>query len=261
MRNKTIFVFLLMFVFIIRLHSQKVDPVYFVQITDTHLGKDDHNERMEKIVKSINQLPFDISCVVHTGDIFQNNIMDFEVVKEGLAILNKIKYPIHFVPGNHDILYYEYEENMQQYLKFFKTTDTIVVYKDLAFVFIYTEPFRDNKIKDKSKSFENLENYLNDCKMYPTIVLHHTPSVEDFYNLEIHHGWVDENYEKWVDVLNKYNVKAVIAGHFHRGELHWLKNIPLYISPSVAGFWGRQASYRVYEFSNGKLSYWTVYIE
>jgi UDP-2,3-diacylglucosamine pyrophosphatase LpxH len=64
-----------------------------------------------------------------------------------------------------------------------------------------------------------------------------------------------------VKLINSYNVKAVIAGHFHRDELHWLENVPLYVSSPVAGYWGRQATFRIYEYSNGKIGYRTQYIE
>ncbi|MDY6906314.1 MAG: hypothetical protein SWH61_16705 [Thermodesulfobacteriota bacterium] len=52
--------------------------------------------------------------------------------------------------------------------------------------------------------------------------------------------------EKWKTLINTYNVKAIVAGHFHRDELHWLGDVPVYIAPPVAGYWGRKAAFRIY---------------
>jgi UDP-2,3-diacylglucosamine pyrophosphatase LpxH len=66
---------------------------------------------------------------------------------------------------------------------------------------------------------------------------------------------------KWVALINQYNVKAVITGHFHRDEFHWLDKVPLYVSVPVAEKFGRQAGFRIYEYKNGKLGYTTQYLE
>jgi hypothetical protein len=60
--------------------------------------------------------------------------------------------------------------------------------------------------------------------------------------------------------LRAHTIKAVITGHFHRDELHWTDGIPVFSAPPVAGFWGRQASYRLYEYRAGNLSYRTLYL-
>ena len=77
---------------------------YFVHITDTHFGDANHYARTEKIIELVNDLPMDIKCVVHTGDITSDNITQDSIVTRGLAILSKLDVPIHYVAGNHDIL-------------------------------------------------------------------------------------------------------------------------------------------------------------
>jgi hypothetical protein len=56
-------------------------------------------------------------------------------------------------------------------------------------------------------------------------------------------------------------VQAVITGHFHRDELHWLDGIPIFAAPPVAAYWGRQASFRLYEYRDGRLGYRAVYLQ
>jgi UDP-2,3-diacylglucosamine pyrophosphatase LpxH len=95
----------------------------------------------------------------------------------------------------------------------------------------------------------------------PVIVFHHSPIVDDFYNNAIHEDYNKNIKDKWESILNSYNVKAVIAGHFHRDEHHWLGEVPLYVSSSIAGYWGRQGSFRVYEYKGGKIAYRTIYLQ
>ena len=93
------------------------------------------------------------------------------------------------------------------------------------------------------------------------IVFHHAPSIGSFYKNTLHRGWEKAIRPEWVRLLNAYGVKAVIAGHFHRDEHHWLGEVPLYISSAMAPYWGRQPTYRIYEYQDGKIGYRTQYLE
>ena len=260
MIKKIVFTYLFLILLFIAniINAQETDDFHFVQITDTHLGIKEHNERTEKIIKSINRLPYKIEFVAHTGDIFGDNIKNYEITKEAKEIFSKLKSPIYYVPGNHDILDEEYDRTSKIYKELFTYTDTIVYVNEIKCLFMYTEPIADHKVSGAKEKLKWLNNNLKDN--IPAIIFHHTPSVDDFYNNSLHDGWDKEYQEQWQVILNKYNVKAVIAGHFHRNQMHWLGNIPLYIASSVASYWGRQASYRIYTYKKGKLSYETVYI-
>ena len=74
---------------------------YFVQISDTHIGKSNNLKRTMKVVESINKLPFALQCVVHTGDIFHGS--SDEDRRAAKKVFNQLNCPIHFVPGNHDV--------------------------------------------------------------------------------------------------------------------------------------------------------------
>jgi 3',5'-cyclic AMP phosphodiesterase CpdA len=88
------------------LHAQETPGAhfYFAQITDTHFGSRDHLKRTRKIIERLNALPMEIACVVHTGDIVADRIDDTRLVNDVLALMGQIKVPLHYVPGNHDIL-------------------------------------------------------------------------------------------------------------------------------------------------------------
>lgn len=233
---------------------------YFVQITDTHFGDGDHANRTQKAVQSINNLPLKIECVVHTGDITMEKLEEPAVVSDSIALLRDLNVPIHYIPGNHDILRKTHDATMQIYKNHFGDLISQQEYHGVLFVFVYTEPLAKAFSVPTYKPLQALEARLKKADGRPVIVFHHSPSVGDFYRNRMHRGWKKDIREAWVALLNKYKVKAVIAGHFHRDEHHWLGNVPLYVSSSIAGYWGRQATYRIYEYRDGKIGYRTQYI-
>jgi len=234
---------------------------YFVQIADTHFGDRDHLERTKKVVDQINNLPMKIQCVVHTGDITMDMIEDEALVTKGLAVLDDLNAPIHYVPGNHDINPGRLEQTKQVYIERLGELLSKKEYEGVIFIFIYTEPLAESFMMDGYEPLNLLKAALEDAGGNPVIVFHHTPSVEDFYGNVMHKGWGEEVRRPWEETLNSHNVKAVITGHFHRDEYHWLGGVPLYVSSPVAGYWGRQATFRIYEYKNGKVGYRTQYIE
>ena len=62
--------------------------LYFVQITDSHFDENGSEKRINKIIKSVNQLPMEIECVVHTGDITQEKLHEEEVVERAVFIFD-----------------------------------------------------------------------------------------------------------------------------------------------------------------------------
>ncbi len=236
------------------------EPFHFVQITDTHFGVRDHEERTKGIVDMINRLPMDIAFVVHTGDIMTDNIQRKDILQTGVNILKKLKPPLYFLPGNHDILVTDCAATKKTYMRNFGQLNHTYEYNGVVFIFLYTEPLAV-EFKDKfEEPLKILESELKRAGGKPVVVFHHTPSVDDFYNNKMHAGWDADIRVRWEKLLNSANVKAVIAGHFHRDEFHWIGDVPMYVSSSVAGFWGRQASFRIYEYNDGKLSYRTQYL-
>lgn len=234
---------------------------YFAQITDTHFGVSDHIERTEKCVKAINQLPMPVEFVVHTGDIMMNTLENEQTVFAGKSVLEKLNMPIHFLPGNHDILLKKLQPTVNAYQKHFGDLYSKAEYNGVIFLFIYTEPLVNNFKVDNIDTLKWTEASLRGANGKPVIIFHHTPSVKDFYNNKFHDSWPNDAQAKWQKMIGSYNVKAVITGHFHRNEHHWLGDVPLYVSSSIAASWGRQATYRIYEYNKGKIGYRTQYIE
>lgn len=235
---------------------------YFVQITDTHWPDDENYARTRKIVDAINKLPMKIEFAAHTGDITMNKTDYPKVIEKGKTILAGLKMPVYYVPGNHDIYADKYHDRKKLYEQGFGEVNQSAEYHGVVFLFVDTLPFADPELHSRSlAALEWIESHLKTAGDKPVVIFHHIPSVLDFHSNEFHESWPKEYQNRWERLLNKYNVKAVIAGHFHRDEHHWLGDVPLYVCAPVVGYWGRQATYRIYEYKNGKLGYRTRYIE
>ncbi|MFZ0547173.1 MAG: metallophosphoesterase [Candidatus Promineifilaceae bacterium] len=83
-------------------------PLYFVQISDTHIGptadysRDSHYSLpcAKRIVEVINTLPTRPDFVIHTGDVVTNpHPVSYQLAAETFAGL---EVPIYYVTGNHD---------------------------------------------------------------------------------------------------------------------------------------------------------------
>ena len=242
--------------------QQSDNSFYFVQITDTHWPEDANFVRTRKIVNAVNKLPMKIEFVVLTGDITMEKTDDTYIVDKGKAILGRLKMPVYYVPGNHDIYADKSSDTKKLYEQAFGEINQQAEYQGVVFLFVDTLPFADTDFNSRSSAaFEWIESHLKKAQNKPVVIFLHIPSVLDFYNNKFHESWPEDKQDRWIKLLNKYRVKAVIAGHFHRDEHHWLGDVPLYVCTPVVGYWGRQATYRIYEYKNGRLGYRTKYIE
>lgn len=114
-------------------------PLYFVQITDTHLGERDHLERTRQLVERINRPPYAIACVVHTGDVFADTVTDPVVREAGLAALRRLRPPLHLLPGNRDILPQDLERTAAAYTRRVGPLLHQAGYRGVVFVMAYTD--------------------------------------------------------------------------------------------------------------------------
>jgi UDP-2,3-diacylglucosamine pyrophosphatase LpxH len=92
------------------------------------------------------------------------------------------------------------------------------------------------------------------------LLFQHTPPVGGFFRNQVHPGWPEESRRRWEELVLGHAVKGVFTGHFHKDELHWVGDVPIFVAPPVAGSWGRQSTFRLYEYRDGKVSYRTGYV-
>ncbi|MDD5011911.1 MAG: metallophosphoesterase [Phycisphaerae bacterium] len=230
---------------------------YFVQIADMHLSHRENFDRTGKIIEKINALPFKVEFVVNTGDSFNDNIEDANVVKEALKLFSRLKSPIYYIAGNHDI---DSEKSKTIYIRDFGQLNYVKEIDNVVFIFAYTNHKNDPNSLN-AEFFNWLEISLKKAEDKPVIIFQHIPAGRDFYNNKFYDSWPIEAEKKWIELINSHKVKAVIAGHFHRNELHWFGGVPLYVGEPISLWLGRQAAFRVYEYKDGKIGYFTQYLD
>ena len=233
---------------------------FFVQITDTHFGERDHFGRTRRLVDQINRLPYEITCVVHTGDIFADNITDAGVRDAGLSVLRRLKAPLHLLPGNHDILQKDLETTAAAYTRSVGPLFHQAEYHGVVFILAYTEPLALGFALKGYEPLRELETALAAAGGKPIILFHHRPAVDDYYEFASPPAWDGPARAELEKLMAPHDVKAVITGHFHRDELHWVGGRPVFAAPPAAGYWGRQAGFRLYEYRGGQLGYRTIYL-
>lgn len=240
--------------------APETGALYFVQITDTHLGVMDHEKVLEKMVDAINNLPFPIVCVVHTGDLAMDNFDKPSVRAAATSILGRIRVPVHVVAGNHDLSDKSTDATVAAWTKRFGPLGATAEYKGVEFVFVFTEGFYKEGPVGKFDAQAFLDRTLKKAEGKPVLLFQHSSWFEDFYGNALHPGWPDKTRARWTEQVKSGPVKAVITGHCHRDELHWEGDVPVYVGEAAARFWGRQPAFRIFCWQSGRLSYRTWYL-
>lgn len=84
------------------------EPVYFVHISDTHIGPTPDYARhgfqsypaLQRAVAALNDLPVTPDFIVHTGDVVTDP--DPESYRLAADLLAGLEVPVYYVTGNHD---------------------------------------------------------------------------------------------------------------------------------------------------------------
>ena len=85
----------------------KVKPFTFLQISDTHIGfskpaNPDPVATLKETIAKIKALPHQPDFLIHTGDI--SHLAKPEQFDLAQQLLGELNLPVHFVPGEHDIV-------------------------------------------------------------------------------------------------------------------------------------------------------------
>ena len=252
------------------------EPFRFIQISDTHQGRAIHQWRYRQAIAQINDLPFDVDVVVHTGDIVSAGFKSHEVAGAASNLFAQIRWPRISCPGNHDLRFdrasdawtNRYYRAAAVYQTFFGPLAQAHETTNALYLALDTEEIRQPGAP-RLPGFDPLawlEEKLSAAPPdKPVFVFTHVPDCDDYYLGRYTPGWTNEaGLAAWRSLLARYpQVKAVIAGHFHRNARveHPDGGPPTIVASAFATFWGRQASYRVFSYEDGQLSYQDAYIE
>lgn len=252
------------------------EPFRFVQISDTHHGRPLHQYRYRQAIGQINDLPFEVDVVVHTGDIVSAGFKSHEVAGAASNLFSQIRAPRIACPGNHDLRFDKvsdawtnrYYRAAAVYQTFFGPLLQTHETTNALYVAIDTEELRQ-RAAPRLPGFDPLKALAAVLDAAPAgkpvFVFTHVPDCDDYFRGEYTPGWTsEEGLAAWRALLAAHPaVKAVIAGHFHRNARveHPDGGPPTIVASCFASFWDRQASYRVYSYEDGCLSYQDAYIQ
>jgi len=235
---------------------------WFAQITDTHWGKDDNIQRTQKIVTEINRLAIKLAFVVHTGDILDKKAKSRAPLDTGLAILKTLKYPVYFVPGNNDIPKNNFKIASEQYIQTFGSLSSFIKNPLVSVITIFDFFAEDSSGKPAYDPIQKLDSLLKLAPIdIPIIIFQHFPITDDLYDGVFHSTWPKDKKDTFIALCEYHKVAGIICGHYHRDELNQIGSIPEFVAPPVAAKMGRQATFRIYHYENGRISYFTQYIE
>lgn len=240
--------------------GRSADGFYFAQISDTHWGARGTIGITRKAVAALNKLPVKLAFVVHTGDIFADTIRDEGVVREGLQAMRSLKGPVYYLPGNHDLLDGDRDVTELAFGKAFGPLQRTVEVQGVLCLFLCSEMQEDGE-RDAGKVRKWIEDNVAKDEKRQVLVFLHRPPVADCLAAKTREEWGEESHPRWEKLFKaRPQVKALVSGHLHRDELHWIGPVPVYVASSVAPFWNRQPSVRLYKFEAGRLTYWTIYL-
>ncbi len=217
---RTVFSAVVLFVIQWSLTAQTNYPFEFALITDIHISQTETSvEDLQKTVSVINNMP-EVQFVFVSGDLTEGG--DRKSITKAKELLDELRVPYFAVPGNHETKWSE--SGVMDFSRIFGGDRFRYDYGDFVFLGFNSGPII--RMMDGHVGMQDiiwLENELNAIdKDKRIVVITHYP---------LQHGDVDNWYEV-TDLLRKYNVKAVLGGHYHQNKLTDYDGIPAFINRS-----------------------------
>lgn len=234
------------------------DQVSIVQISDTHLG--DHHaphaaENLKQAVKMINDLHPD--AVILSGDIGENP----QAWDEARSILKKLKAPLYYAPGNHDV----HSKDVERYRSVFGKDYYEFQVKFVHFVVIDSELLGNYDVygakspvalpPETEDESERMLSWLNGLSppsrdsRQVVIGVQHIPVFHDGKFPDPKPYWViSEPYRsKEMKALRLLGIKDMLVGHWHNGRVFDREGITWHVAPSTAWLpWGGELGFAVH---------------
>lgn len=186
----------------------------FALVTDLHVTKDSlaYND-LKRTVEQINST-LNISFVLVTGDITEEG--DRASLYKAKSLLDKLNVKYYIISGNHETKWSE--SGSTDFGHIFGSERFKFQYNGYTFLGFATGPIirmMDGHVAPQDITW--LEQELSSAQPdTPFIIATHYP---------LQDGDVDNWYEV-TDVARKYNVKAVLGGHYHSNKLLFYDGIP-----------------------------------
>lgn len=236
---KKLHTLLLVYLFLIPCVVFATEPFRFALLTDLHIStiNPQPSEDLRLAVADVNTLK-DIDFLLVSGDV--SNLGDTASLREARQLLQKLKMPYYIVPGNHDIRWSEPQAT--NFKKVFGADKFTFTHKGYLFVGFTTAPLTKSTNGIIQKEDINwIQTVLEKSgTAMPFFAVTHYP---------LQTGDVD-NWKELTDIFKKYNVQAVLGGHYHRNVLLNYDGIPGIISRSTLRAADPPGGYAVFSVSD-----------
>lgn len=223
-------------------------PLYFVHITDTHIGPTPTFSRhghesyacARRLVEIINGLPAPPDFIIHTGDVV--NEPDPRAYALAAQVFTQLASPVYYVTGNHDTA-----QGIAAYLPMAPRQPAIVDPDYLCYHFEvkgYRFLALDGHLPDEdgprgwlpASQMAVLQTEAADVNGPPLVIFTHFPA------LPLNAPWIDANlrlgngaeaHQAFVRLLPR--LRAVFLGHTHQNIQTWRDGV-LYVTAASAFF-------------------------
>jgi predicted phosphodiesterase len=242
--------------------------VSIVQISDTHIA-DKHaphaTENLKHAVEMINSRRPD--AVILSGDIGENPL----AWEEARSILKKLKSPLYYVPGNHDV----HSSDVERYRDVFGKDFYMFNVKGVTFVVIDSQLLGNYDVYDAKQPMplppqtddesERMLAWLSGLRDQDrddaaggrngkriVIGVQHIPMFHDGRFPDPKPYWVinDPYRSKELKNLRDLGIKHMLVGHWHNGRVFEREGITWHVAPSTAWLpWGGQLGFAVHTIS------------
>ena len=238
---KKLQVFIVIYLILFQLAAVASDPFRFALFTDTHISISNPTaaEDLRNAIGEVNALQ-NIDFVLVDGDI--SNSGDTASLEEAKRLLQTLKMPFYIVPGNHDFRW-NTGTGASGFIHVFGDDKFIFTHKDMVFAGFATVPLNHDALNAtiQQADIDWMKKALNKAgKKKPTFIVTHYPLLT---------GDV-ANWKEMTDVLHKFNVKAILNGHYHRNVLLNYDGIPGIVNRSTLRAKSPVGGYSIYSVSD-----------
>jgi 3',5'-cyclic AMP phosphodiesterase CpdA len=245
--------------------------ITLAQISDTHL-RDKHAPHaatnLKQAVEMVNERHPD--AVVLSGDIGENP----QAWEQARSILKKLKSPLYYAPGNHDVHSADVERYRSVFGKDYYTFDV----KGVTFVVLDSQLLGNFDTYDAKQprplppqtedESERMLSWLADLRgsdrddsagkgKRTVIGIQHIPVFRDGSFPDPKPYWVvnDPHRSNEMKLLHQLGVRHMLVGHWHNGRVFEKEGITWHVAPSTSWLpWGGELGFAMHTISaNGDV--------
>ena len=260
---------LMFFSGLVSLAQSDATQITIAQISDTHIA-DKHaphaSDNLKHAVEMINSRHPD--AVVLSGDIGENP----QAWEDARRILKKLKAPLYYAPGNHDV----HSSDVDRYRSVFGKDYYTFEVKGIRFVVIDSQLLGNFDVYEAKRPMplppqtedesERMLAWLagvrdqdrddgGSRRKAPRVLIgvQHIPLFRDGSFPDPKPYWVvnDPYGSKEVKLLHELGIKHMLVGHWHNGRVFEKEGITWHVAPSTAWLpWGGELGFAVHTISS-----------